>query len=136
VQLLLDTCAMLWLSEDRGLSAAAAAALEEAYRSEETVWVSPISAWEIGLLVMRGRIALSAPPAAWFRRLLSRPGIELCKMEPEVLIDSSSLPGEPPRDPADRIILATARAYQLRVLSRDGQMIAYGRAGHANVIAC
>ena len=95
MQLLLDTCAMLWLAEDRAISAAAAAALNEAYQGEQTTWVSPISAWEIGMLVARRRIALSASPTVWFGRVLSRPGMALCPMEPEILIDLSVPSGRP-----------------------------------------
>ena len=136
MELLLDTCAALWLAENGTLSATAADALEEANQASRTTWVSPISAWEIGMLVSRGRIALSSSPNLWFRRLLDQPEIGLCPLEPDVLIDSSALPGDAPRDPADRIILATARGHGFRILTRDRQMVAYGRAGHASVIAC
>jgi PIN domain nuclease of toxin-antitoxin system len=127
---------MLWLAEDGALSQAAASALDDAHGSSETIWVSPISAWEIGLLVTRGRIALSTAPRAWFRRVLAQPGIGLCEIEPDVLIDSSFLPGEPPRDPADRIILATARLHGYRILTRDRAMLAYAAVGHASAIPC
>jgi PIN domain nuclease of toxin-antitoxin system len=136
VQILLDTCALLWIAEQGKLKPEALEAVDAAYRSRETVWISPISAWEVGLLASRGRIALSAPPAIWFGRLLARPGVDLCAMEPETLVEASFLPGQPPRDPADRIILATARGHQFRIMTRDRLMIAYGQAGHANVIAC
>lgn len=136
LQLLLDTCAMLWLAEDGALSPAAEAALASAKEASDTIWVSPISAWELGLLVTRGRIALSVAPRAWFRRLLDLPGVALCAMEPDTLLDSSFLPGTPPRDPADRIILASARSLGLRILTRDRAMIAYGQAGHAAILSC
>jgi PIN domain nuclease of toxin-antitoxin system len=136
VPILLDTCALIWIASRQPLSRAAQDALDGAYQGYETVWVSPISAWEVGILAARGRIALAAPPAAWFRSLLDQDGLELLPLEPEILIDSSFLPGAPPRDPADRVILATARGHQFRVMTRDRLMIDYGRAGHANVIAC
>jgi PIN domain nuclease of toxin-antitoxin system len=136
LQLLLDTCALLWIAGEQPLRREARDELDAAYRAYEPVWVSPISAWEVGILSARGRLALAAPPAKWFRHLLDRAGLDVCPMEPETLADSSFLPGTPPRDPADRIILATAREHQFRVLTRDRLMIAYGQAGHANVIAC
>ena len=99
MQLLLDTCAMLWLAEDRAISAAAAAALDDAYQGEQTTWVSPISAWEIGMLVARRRIALSASPTVWFGGVLSRPGMALCPMEPEILIELVVPSGRPAARP-------------------------------------
>lgn len=127
---------MLWLAEGGDVGAPAAAALDEAYQADRTVWVSPISAWEIGLLVARGRVSLSAQPAAWFRRVLAQPGVALCALDPDMLIDSSSLPGAPPRDPADRIILATARSRQFRILTRDRAILDYARAGHVAALPC
>jgi PIN domain nuclease of toxin-antitoxin system len=57
-------------------------------------------------------------------------------MPPEVLIASAFLPGSPPRDPADRIIAATARAFGLALITRDGELMAYGESGHLITIAC
>jgi len=134
--LLLDTCALLWLAADEPIAEPAVAAIDAAYRADETVWVSPISAWEIGLLTARGRIALSTSPQAWFRRAVTRAGVALCALDPETLIDSSFLPGAPPRDPADRIVIATARALGLQLVTRDQTILAYGAAGHVAAIAC
>jgi len=100
------------------------------------VFVSPVSAWEIGTLVARSCLVLASSPDAWFARLLALPGIRLAPMPPEILIASTTLPGTPPRDPADRIIAATARAYDWAVVTRDGELIPYGRAGHLLTIAC
>ncbi len=67
---------------------------------------------------------------------LDQPNTMLAKMPPEVLIESSFLPGEPPADPADRIIIATAREFGMRIVTRDRAMLSYARAGHAEAIAC
>jgi PIN domain nuclease of toxin-antitoxin system len=100
------------------------------------VFVSPISAWELATLVGRNRIRLAITPAAWFDALLRLPAVRLAPMPPNVLIDSVSLPGSPPKDPADRIIAATARAYGYAVITRDGELTHYARAGHIRLIAC
>lgn len=134
--LLLDTCALLWLAEDSTISPEAEAAIEAAHRRDEAIWISPITAWEVGLLVARRRVALSTAPQIWFRRVLAQPGVVLCGLDPETLIDSSFLPGDPPRDPADRIILATARAQALPVMTRDRAILAYAEAGHVTAIPC
>jgi PIN domain nuclease of toxin-antitoxin system len=62
--------------------------------------------------------------------------VVLCGLDPETLIESSFLPGEPPRDPADRIVLATARAHALPVMTRDRAILAYAEAGHVGAIPC
>ena len=100
------------------------------------VYVSPITAWEIATLVGRNRIQLSMPPLTWFNALLALPGVRLAAMPPEVLIASTTLPGSPPRDPADRIIAATARGFGYTVVTRNGELSLYARAGHIDIIAC
>jgi PIN domain nuclease of toxin-antitoxin system len=54
----------------------------------------------------------------------------------ETLITTSFLPGKPPRDPADRIILATARDLGATLVTRDRALLAYGEAGNVSTIAC
>jgi PIN domain nuclease of toxin-antitoxin system len=134
--LLLDTCALIWLGTDEPVAGGAVAAMNDAFSEGETVWISPISAWEIGTLAARGRLALSTSPQTWFRKALAHAGLALCPLEADVLIDSSFLPGTPPRDPADRIVIATARALELRVITRDRAILAYAEAGHVAAIAC
>ena len=134
--LLLDTCAVIWIAAGAAISAEATEVLRNANARGVTIAISPISAWEIGLLVARGRLALSTSPRAWISTVLAQPGVALAEMSPDILLDSSFLPGEPPRDPADRIILATARAEGMRIVTRDRAMLSYARAGHAEAIAC
>jgi PIN domain nuclease of toxin-antitoxin system len=133
---LLDTCAAIWLMERAPLSQRARQAIEAAITSQAGVFVSPISAWEMATLVSKGRIRMSLAPEVWFASLLALPGIHLAAMPPAVLIASASLPGTPPRDPADRIIAATSRAYGYTIVTRDGELIPYGEARHITAIAC
>ena len=81
-------------------------------------------------------LRLSSAPEAWLAALLALPGIRLAAKPPAVLIASASLPGAPPRDPADRIVAATARAYGFTVVTRDGELIPYAAAGHLSAIRC
>ena len=118
-----------------GFPPATQARLREAL-GYDRVMISPITAWEIGLLVERGRLRLSTDAAVWFRTLLRFPGCVLADLPPEVLIASTRLPGNPPRDPADRIIAATAREYGYRVITRDRQILDYAEAGHLQAVAC
>jgi PIN domain nuclease of toxin-antitoxin system len=134
--LLLDTCAAIWISEEQPLASEALTAIERSYRSGEFLYVSPIIAWEIGLLVSRGKLTSPTSPQRWFERLLEAPGVRLADMSPDVLIASSFLPGAPPRDPADRILAATAREYGYRLMTRDTPLLTYARQGHLQAVAC
>jgi PIN domain nuclease of toxin-antitoxin system len=134
--LLLDTCAAVWISEEQPLADEALIAMERSYRSGEFIYVSPITAYEIGLLVSRGKLTSPMAPQRWFGRLLEAPGVRLADMSPDVLIASSFLPGVPPRDPADRILAATAREHGYRLMTRDTPLLTYARQGHLQALAC
>lgn len=134
--LLLDTCAAIWISEDEPLAGEALSALDRSRRSGDFIFVSPITAWEIGLLVSRGRLRSPMTPQRWFDRVLGTSGVRLADMSPDVLIASSFLPGLPPRDPADRILAATAREFGYRLMTRDAPLLTYARQGHLQALAC
>lgn len=133
--ILLDTCALILLVEG-DLSARAARVLEEATTEERPVLASPVSAWEIGQLVGRGRLRIAADPASWFARATSLPGIAMARLPAHVLVASSFLPGMPPRDPVDRIMVAAARSMGASLMTRDRLILAYGAEGHVATIAC
>ena len=134
--LLLDTCAAIWLAEGEAIADEAMAAIDRAGNAGETIFVSPITAWEVGLLAARGRITMSVPPLVWFERLLAVPGIALADLPVRVLIASSYLPGTPPRDPADRMIAATARENGFKLVTRDRLLLYYADQGHIETLAC
>jgi PIN domain nuclease of toxin-antitoxin system len=67
---------------------------------------------------------------------MQAPPLRLADLSTSVLIASSFLPGQPPRDPADKIIIATARAQNLTVVTRDRHILAYSKAGHVLALAC
>ncbi|MBY0337653.1 MAG: type II toxin-antitoxin system VapC family toxin [Acetobacteraceae bacterium] len=134
--LLLDTCAALWLAGGEPMERAAIAAIDEAASDGSGVHVSPFTAWEIGTLVARGRVRLSLSPEVWFSALLARPGIRLAPLTPAILLASTSLPGNPPRDPADRIIAATARHHGWAIVTRDAELRVYAEEGHVMLLPC
>jgi PIN domain nuclease of toxin-antitoxin system len=133
--ILLDTCALIWLANDEPLRRPAREAIDAAHGQLDGLIVSPISAWEIGQLVSRGRLSLRIEPLAWFQQALSA-GLQLAPMPPEVLIASSYLPGERLRDPGDRILAATARTYGFRLMTRDRPLLSFAAEGHLDAIAC
>lgn len=134
--LLFDTCAALWFMEDALFSAAASRAVTDALAEGIPIAVSPITAWEVGLLVSKNRLELAFDPLDWFERMLAAPGVRLADLPPRVLIESSRLPGKPPNDPADRIIAATAREYGMALVTRDRALTSYAKDGHIDLIVC
>jgi PIN domain nuclease of toxin-antitoxin system len=134
--LLLDTCAAIWLAEDQPISNETMQALDKSAADGQPVYVSSMSAWEVGLLAARGRLTISMSAQSWFERLLAIPGVDLADLSIGILIASSFLPGDPPRDPADRIIAATAREHGYRLVTRDRVLLDYAAQGHMNALAC
>ncbi len=111
-------------------------AMREAMLAREPISVSPISAWELGLLGARGKLAATQSPASIFADVLAVSGVKVEALTPVVLIDSSFLPGVLHRDPADRILIATARALDLTLVTRDDAILDYAARGHVRVIEC
>lgn len=131
---LLDTHAALWLMSGDQLSEDSQQTIDAAVAASGA-FVSPISAWEIATLVRKSRIALSMSQEAWFDAMLAS-GVTLAEMPPRTLIASAFLPGNPPADPADRIIAATARAENLILITRDVGLLHYSADGHLRSQRC
>jgi PIN domain nuclease of toxin-antitoxin system len=107
--------------------------------ADKGVFVSPISAWEIGLLSRprSGRaVAFLPDPATWFARFMTAPGIRLAPFTPDMAIAASHLPEPLHGDPADRLLIATARHLSLPIVTRDCRVLDYAGAGRLKAIAC
>jgi PIN domain nuclease of toxin-antitoxin system len=137
---LLDTCALIWLATGEPLRGSALNAIVQAGLADG-IFVSPVSAWEVGLL-SRPKPGRSWPlqflpdPKTWFARVLAGPGIRNAPLTPEIAIDSSFLPGDFHGDPADRLIIATARHLAAPIVTRDRRIIDYSVGDHVQVIPC
>ena len=120
---LLDTCAWLWYvnGDAEQLSKPAGAAIERAGR----LLVSVISVWEVSNLVALRRIGLSLDLDTWIERALSADRIELAPLSVKVATESTRLPGEVHRDPADRMLIATSRACGAPVVTPDDKIRSY-----------
>ena len=137
---LLDTCAVIWLANGDKLRQKAMEAIVVAGLTDG-IYVSVVSAWEVGLLSRprrAGRTALQflPDPKTWFTRVMAGPGIRPAPFTPDIAIDASQLPGDPQGDPADRLIIATARHLGFPVVTRDSRLLAYARRGHVASIRC
>lgn len=99
-------------------------------------WISPMSAWELGLLISKGRMAARVSAQQWFEQFLEASGAKLATPTVEILIAASFLPPPIHNDPADRILIATAREKGLTLITGDRAILAYGAAGHVKTLAC
>ena len=110
--------------------------LREIHEYRVRLFVSPITAWEIATLVAKARLVLDIGPDAWFDRFCALPGVAMAEIPPSALVASTTLPGVSPRDLADRILIATARAFGFKLVPRDREILEYGATGHVRVLAC
>jgi len=133
--LLLDTCAIIWLFNRSLMREEARKAIAEAAVAQ-ALYVSPFSAWEIATLVRKKKIVLSMSPRDWFGFVAQHPAITLAPLDYDLLIESCLLPDDPPSDPADRIVIETARRLRLCVVTRDGPILQYSASGHVATLAC
>jgi PIN domain nuclease of toxin-antitoxin system len=100
------------------------------------LYLSPMTAWEIGIGVAKGRISLPLAPLDFVDRFIDRMQAKLSPLSPAILISSSNLPGTIHRDPMDRILIATARALDMVLVTSDGPILAYAKSGHVRTRRC
>ncbi len=137
---LLDTCAVIWLANGDTLRHQAADTIVAAGLAGG-IFISPVSAWEVGLLTRPGAPGTAVPqflpdPKAWFSAVMAGPGIKPAAFTPDIAIDASHLPGNPHGDRADRLIIATARQLAIPIVTRDVRILAYARRGYVTAIRC
>jgi PIN domain nuclease of toxin-antitoxin system len=89
------------------------------------IGVSAISLWEIAKLVENGRLELPVSLEKWFAQALNYPGVQIIELTPEIATESTRLPGEFHRDPADQIIVATARVMKCKLVTSDEKILNY-----------
>ena len=96
-------------------------------RAHETdgLGVSVISCWEVAKLIELKRISFEIDVHDWINHALSYPGIQLIEFSPRIAVESTQLPGEFHRDPADQIIVATARVHDCPLLTMDKKILDY-----------
>ena len=134
-RLLLDTCVMLYAAGTEPLRPEARLAIEGAGQ-DGRLFVSPVSAWEIGLLMAKGRLKSMHSAIEFFEQFVKRASCLVCDLTPAILANSSFLPHLNHRDPADCLLIATARALELTLVTRDRAILSYGSEGHVRTLAC
>lgn len=132
--LLLDTHIWIWLMEGCcELNVKHQKLINEAAQ-HNLVCMAAISMWEISMLAIKGRIKLEKPILAWINDVLALPGVELKQLTPEIAVESVQLPDGFHGDPADRLIVATARMHQLTLLTHDKNIKNYAKKEFVSVI--
>ncbi|RYG43647.1 type II toxin-antitoxin system VapC family toxin [bacterium] len=116
--IVLDTHEWIWLADRNTRSSQHAREQMETHRSTGLM-VSAISLIEVANAARKGRLFINKPLTDWFEDALSLPGVELYPLDAAVASASVDLPGEFHKDPADRIIVATARVLDVPLLTSD-----------------
>jgi PIN domain nuclease of toxin-antitoxin system len=112
--------------ETARMSSAAIELLKDEAKAE-LLLVSDISFWEVANKSAKGKVSLSIDPVIWVEKAGGAPGVSYLEVERAALIQSTRLRGEPPSDPVDRILLATAQMNSASLVTCDVQMIDYAR---------
>ena len=126
--LLLDTHIALWLdSGNDRLRPSTRSLIDDCWQKGGTIFLSPVTAWEIALLVDTGRIDLDISVDAWVQRFLDRPGIEGVPLPHRAAARSYQLQHLEHRDPADRLLIATAIELRCPLVTYDERISQFGK---------
>lgn len=133
---LLDTHVWIWLvNGDKRVNAPKF--LNQIQREVDisNVRVSVISVWEVGMLEQKGRIILPFSALEWAQRALRAPGVLLAALTPEIAIESTRLPGDFHGDPADRIVVSTAKSLGATLVTQDAHILRYSKKHSLKIIS-
>ena len=118
-----DTHALLWWLQGGGrLDDRQIEALARAEASDARLCIAAVSLWEIAMLAERGRIQLPASTEAFLEELEASPPLRILPLDARVALEAVRLPDTVPRDPADRMIVATARVAGLPLVTADARL--------------
>ncbi len=132
--LLLDTHVWIWLMLGEKLTLKTQTLIEE-HAESGGLFLSCISLWEVSMLAAKNKIHLDRPCSEWIEAALNEPKINLITLTPAISVESAYLPGEFHGDPADRLIVATARIELLTLLTRDEKILAYSDNKYLNSVS-
>jgi PIN domain nuclease of toxin-antitoxin system len=124
MKLLLDTHTFLWAGGGPENLSPKVRSLLDSFPAHE-IFVSSMSIREISMLVKKQKIGLSEPVPQWLNRVLKQSGIRIIDVSAEIAMESCFLPGEFHSDPADQMIVATARLESAILLTKDQKILAY-----------
>jgi PIN domain nuclease of toxin-antitoxin system len=124
--LLIDTHILVWwVSGSDTLSTSATKAIKKTLGNDGEVLISSISAWEIAMLVDKGRLVLSMDVESWLDEVSQIDGVRFLPVDNEIGVKSTAFPGDFHKDPADRMIVATARKLAVPLVTADEKILQY-----------
>jgi PIN domain nuclease of toxin-antitoxin system len=118
-----------WVHGDERLSKSQVEIIQAS--EENIIGISAISCWEVAKLVEKERLVLPCSLIDWFEQALAYPGVRILELTPEIAAASTQLPGEFHHDPADQIIVSTARVNDCPLVTSDAKIVDYP---HVNAI--
>lgn len=133
-RVLLDTHVFVWIMNDKPLLTKEFKKSFEFVFKKHGALLSPMSVWEIGMLVDKKRIDLDMDVLEWVNRALELSGMFLCPITPRIAILSSRLPGEIHFDPVDRLLIATAHEENAVLVTCDKKILRYGEGKFISVL--
>ena len=122
--ILLDTHVWVWWVNESSMASKDMLGIIQEHQGDG-LGVSIISCWEVAKLVERGRLELTMPVERWIEQALAYPEVELLQLTPRIVVESTQLPGDFHRDPADQMLVATARVYDIPLLTADSKLLDY-----------
>lgn len=126
--ILLDTHILIWWRLDsKKLSRSQVARLQDLENRQEPVAISAITLWEIAMLSMRGRIEIGDPPDVWLEEIEEHALIEVLPLTARIAAESVRLGTDFHNDPADQMIVATARLHGLPLMTADERILRWGK---------
>lgn len=133
-KILLDTHIFIWLMNgDTSIPVKIRKIINESI-IESAVYLSIISCWEIAMLERKKRITLTSPCDDWIETATEKTGIEILSLTPNICAESCNLPDGFHEDPADRMIVASARIEDLTLITRDESILKYASLHHVKAI--
>ena len=133
--LLIDTHVFVWsmMGQAHRLGKSARKVIEETAHGDNRA-IAAITVWEIAMLSAKGRLSFNLPVADWIEQATARTATRIVPLSIPMAVESTSLPGVFHGDPADRMIVATARHLDATLITADRAILAYGASGHVRAL--
>ena len=124
--IIIDTHILIWwVNGSDTMSLPASTIINDTLSGGGEVIISSISAWEISMLIKKGRLVFNMDVESWLDEVSQIEGVRFIPVDNEIGIKSTILPGEFHKDPADRMIVATARKFAVPLVTADEKIINY-----------
>ena len=132
---LLDTHVLVWLMQGIERISDETKAVIHAAGKRGNLCIAAITPWEIAMLVSKSRLVLPMDVGEWHMAATTRLGIGVVPLSPEIAVASNRLPGDFHSDPADQMIVASARHLNALLITEDRAILAYAQQGHVRAMS-